>query len=90
MRPTEIAAAITAAVEETRALLQSDGADLRIVEVDPGAARLRLAVDFTNVECEACVVPPEILRSVITASLERSYPGELEILIDDPREAAGR
>ena len=86
MRATEVAAAIAAAVEETRALLRSDGADLRIVEVDPRAARLRVAVDLSQVECQDCVVPPEVLRTVIRANLERSYPGELEILIDDPRE----
>jgi len=89
MGAKEVADAITAAVEETRALLQSDGADLRIVEVDPRAARLRVAVDLSKVECQECVVPPQVLRTVIRANLERSYPGELEILIDDPREGAG-
>ena len=88
MRTTEISEAIHAAVEETRALLQSDGADLRIVEVDPRAARLRVAIDLSKVECQECVVPPEVLRIVIRQNLERSYPGELEIVIDDPREGA--
>jgi hypothetical protein len=90
MGESEVAAAIAAAVEETRALLRSDGADLRIVEVDPRAARLRVAVDLSQVECQDCVVPPEVLRTVIRSNLERSYPGELEILIDDPREGAPR
>lgn len=89
MGASEVAAAITAAVEETRSLLRSDGADLRILELDARAARLRLRVDLANVECEACVVPPEVLRTVIRSNLERSYPGELEILIEDPREGSG-
>ena len=90
MGAAEISEAIRAAVEETRTLLQSDGADLRIVEVDAKAARLRVAVDLSGVECQDCVVPPEVLRTVIRSNLERSYPGELEIVIDDPREGAGR
>ena len=89
MGAAEISEAIHAAVEETRSLLQSDGADLRIVEVDAKAARLRVAVDLSGVECQDCVVPPEVLRTVIRSNIERGYAGELEILIDDPREPAG-
>jgi hypothetical protein len=81
------AEAITAAVEEMRTLLQADGADLTIKELNPGAARLHLVVELANVECLDCVVPPDMLRRVITDAIAKKSPGELEILIDDPREA---
>ena len=78
--------ALTAAVEEMRTLLQADGADLIIKEINPAAARLHLIVDLANVECLDCVVPPDMLRRVIVDAVAKKFPGELEILIDDPRE----
>lgn len=79
--------AIQAAVDEMRRLMQADGADLIVKELNVPAARLHLAVDLANVECLDCVVPPDMLRRVISDAVTAKYPGELEILIDDPREA---
>jgi hypothetical protein len=87
MSQTLTADALTAAVEEMRTLLQGDGADLVIKELNPAAARLHLVVDLANVECLDCVVPPDMLRRIIVDSISKRAPGELEILIDDPREA---
>lgn len=78
--------AIRSAVDEMRKLMQADGADLILRELDVAAARLHLAVDLANVECLDCVVPPDMLRRVIGDAVAAKYPGELEILIDDPRE----
>jgi hypothetical protein len=79
------AEAIQSAVDEMRKLMQADGADLIVKELNAGAARLHLAVDLTNVECLDCVVPPDMLRRVIADAIAKKSPGELEILIDDPR-----
>lgn len=87
MSQTMTAEALTAAVEEMRTLLQGDGGDLLIKEVNPAAARLHLVVDLANVECLDCVVPPDMLRRLIVDSIAKKVPGELEVLIDDPREA---
>lgn len=84
-RPDE-AAAIQSAVDEMRALMQADGADLVVKEIDVAAARVHLAVDLANVECLDCVVPPDMLRRVIGDAIAKKHPGELELLIDDPRE----
>lgn len=81
------AEAIQSAVDEMRALMQADGADLVVEELNVPAARLHLAVDLANVECLDCVVPPDMLRQVIQDAIAKKYAGELEILIDDPREA---
>ena len=82
--PTE---AIQSAVAEMQALMRADGADLVVKELNVPAARLHLAVELANVECLDCVVPPDMLRRVITDAITQKYPGELEILIDDPRQA---
>lgn len=87
MSQTTAADAIQAAVDEMRKLMQADGADLTVKELNVPAARLHLAVDLANVECLDCVVPPDMLRRVISDAVAAKYPGELEILIDDPREA---
>lgn len=79
--------AIQSAVEEMQTLMRADGADLVVKELNVPAARLHLVVDLANVECLDCVVPPDMLRRIIQDSITKKYPGELEILIDDPREA---
>ena len=81
------AEAIQSAVDEMRALMQADGADLVVKELNVAAARLHLAVELAGVECLDCVVPPDMLRRVIADAVTKKYPGELEIVIDDPREA---
>jgi len=81
------AEAIQAGVAEMQALMRADGADLVVKELSVAAARLHLAVDLANVECLDCVVPPDMLRRVIADAIAKKYPGELEILIDDPRES---
>lgn len=81
------AQAIQSAVEEMQTLMRADGADLVVKELNVPAARLHLVVDLANVECLDCVVPPDMLRRIIQDSIAKKYPGELEILIDDPREA---
>lgn len=87
MSQATTAGTLTDAVEEMRTLLQADGADLVVKELNVPAARLHLVVDLANVECLDCVVPPDMLRRIIQDSITKKYPGELEILIDDPREA---
>ncbi|MFO0691746.1 MAG: hypothetical protein U0900_23830 [Myxococcota bacterium] len=82
-----VSTAIQSAVEEMQALMRADGADLIVKELNVPAARLHLVVDLANVECLDCVVPPDMLRQVIQDSITRKYAGELEIVIDDPREA---
>ncbi|MBK7949300.1 MAG: hypothetical protein IPK00_11295 [Deltaproteobacteria bacterium] len=87
MSQTAAATAIQSAVEEMQALMRADGADLVVKELNVPAARLHLVVDLANVECLDCVVPPDMLRQVIQDAITKKYAGELEILIDDPREA---
>ncbi len=87
MSQTATENAIRSAVEEMQALMRADGADLVVKELNVPAARLHLVVDLAHDECLDCVVPPDMLRQVIQDAITKKYAGELEILIDDPREA---
>jgi hypothetical protein len=86
MSQTAAEQAIRSAVEEMQALMRADGADLLVKELNVPAARLQLVVELANVECLDCVVPPDMLRQVIQDAITKKFPGELEIVIDDPRE----
>lgn len=77
--------ALTQAVDELRTLVSGDGADLDIVSTDEAAGRIELRLDLSQVTCEECVLPPELLQSMITESLRRRVPELREIVLDDPR-----
>ena len=73
-------------VDEVRAFVSADGADIQIVQFDDEANRLRLRLDLTGVECLECVIPPTMLAAMITDRVHRSLSTELVVQIDDPRE----
>jgi Fe-S cluster biogenesis protein NfuA len=81
MNPDDVAAA----VQETGRMLRADGGDLLLLEANPKTARIHLKLELDNVSCEECVMPPDALHGVIEAALQRSVPGEFELIIDDPR-----
>jgi Fe-S cluster biogenesis protein NfuA len=80
-------ATITAAVEELRALVRGDGADLELVEFDPANSRVALRLDLSEVTCEECVLPPDVLGPLVADSFSRRVPGPVEVVLDDPRRA---
>jgi N-dimethylarginine dimethylaminohydrolase len=79
-------AALDAGVDELRALLRADGADLRIVETGPGLVHLTL--DLANVECVECVLPPDLLDQMVREGLRRRVGPGLDVVFDDPRRPA--
>jgi Fe-S cluster biogenesis protein NfuA len=83
------AESVNAALEEARALVRSDGADLELVEANEKAARIVLRLDVTNASCEtgACVMPGEILEPLVAEAIARHIAGEFELKILDPRRA---
>ncbi|MEX0664688.1 MAG: hypothetical protein WD598_07940 [Acidimicrobiia bacterium] len=78
---------VEAAVEEMGALLRLDGADLQMVGADPKTARIEVALDMSGVECEDCVMPPEMLEQMINDAVARRVQGEFELVLRDPRRA---
>ncbi len=76
---------VEAAVEEMGALLRLDGAELTMVEANSKTARIEVALDMTGVECEDCVMPPELLEQMISDAVARRVRGEFELVLRDPR-----
>lgn len=76
---------VAAAVDEVARVLRADGADLVLVEADPKTARVRLRLVLDSVSCAECVLPPDMLRETLDASLQRRVREEFELVVDDPR-----
>lgn len=77
--------AVHEALEVLARMLRADGADLRVLSVDPGTDRVEVALDLEGVGCLDCVLPPEHLRAVIDDSIGRVVPTEFELVLHDPR-----
>jgi hypothetical protein len=77
--------AVEVAVDEVGRILRADGGDLVLIEADPAARRVRLALRLEDVSCADCILPPDDLEQTIRLAIERRVPGELELLVDDPR-----
>ena len=73
------------AVEQLREGFQADGADLELKSLEDGVARVRLVV--TDETCLECIVPGEILQTVLETSLRQSVPDLRAVVLDDPRPA---
>ena len=73
-------------VDDVRAFVSADGADIQIVQFDDAANRLRLRLDLTRVECLECVIPPTMLAAMITDRIHRMVSNTLVVEVDDPRE----
>jgi Fe-S cluster biogenesis protein NfuA len=78
---------VEAAIEEMGALLRLDGADLAMVVADPKTARIEVELDMSGVECEECVMPPEMLEQMISDAVAKRVRGEFELVLRDPRRA---
>lgn len=76
-------AQVGAALAGLREGFQADGADLEVVSVENGVARVRLVV--TDQTCLDCIVPGPVLRQVVEASVRQSCPEVHSVEIDDPR-----
>ena len=83
----DVMAEVTAAVDEVARILRADGADLELIEANAKTARVHLVLVLDSVSCEECVLPPELLYETIQQALERRVPGEIELILDDPRTA---
>ena len=77
---------VDTALEEVRPLVQADGADLVLEEVDDAGGQVVLKLDLANVSCLECVLPPELLHSMISDAFTRRVPGLSGVVVEDPRE----
>ncbi|SNQ45599.1 conserved hypothetical protein [Frankia canadensis] len=79
---------INQAIEHLRDLVRGDGADLRLIDVNDQAHTIELALDITDVECAECLLPPNRLREVLTASLAQRGLTSHRVVLRDPRSTA--
>jgi Fe-S cluster biogenesis protein NfuA len=76
------------ALEEVRPLVQADGADLVLGAVDPDAGQVVVRLDLAGVSCLECVLPPDLLHSMISDAMVRRVPGLAGVVVEDPRSVA--
>src|ERR1700728_3748509 len=82
---TVSAETVLGAVEEIASLLEADGAHLRIIDVDDDGLSVELTVDFEDVSCEECVMPPARLRDTVATALVRRAGRPVRLVLHDPR-----
>jgi hypothetical protein len=82
---TRLPALVEGSLDELRALVASDGADLETIGFEPGAGVLRLRLVIPDAHCAECVMPRAALESIATARLADHVR---TVVIDDPREPA--
>ncbi len=76
---------VAEAVEEMGAILRLDGADLVLVAADAATDRIEVALELGGVDCEDCVMPPELLEQMIADAVRKRVRGEFELVVRDPR-----
>jgi hypothetical protein len=76
------------ALDDVRAFVTGDGADIRLVERDDAHGRVTLRLDLSGVDCLECVIPPAMLSSLIVERF-RKAGSTMEIVVEDPRELPG-
>jgi Fe-S cluster biogenesis protein NfuA len=76
------------ALAEVRPLVQADGADLVLGDVDPAAGHVVVRLDLAGVSCLECVLPPDLLHSMIADAMLRRVPGLSDVIVEDPRSVA--
>jgi Fe-S cluster biogenesis protein NfuA len=76
---------VAEAVEEMGAILRLDGADLVLVGADAATDRIEVALELGGVDCEDCVMPPELLEQMIADAVRKRVRGEFELVVRDPR-----
>jgi len=79
---------IDEALDDVRPLVSADGADLILGAVDTERGEVVLRLSLDGVSCLECVLPPELLHTMITESMTKRVPGLVGVTIDDPRQEA--
>jgi Fe-S cluster biogenesis protein NfuA len=79
------AGALAAAVNEARAIVQADGADLELVGVDDDGGEVELRLLIVEAGCAECVMPRQFLEGVVLDILREAVPMVRAVRVDDPR-----
>ncbi len=81
--PGEGLARLSAGLKEVREALRLDGADLEVLGLERGVARLRLVVGPEA--CLECIMPKELIEQMILHDVQSIMPEVMRVTLDDPR-----
>jgi hypothetical protein len=82
-RAAPVPVALLELLDQARALVRDDGADLELVDYREGDRALRLRLVIQNSDSIACVMPAAILGRALRPIFKQF--GDIEVSIDDPR-----
>ena len=71
-------------IDELNAIVEPDGAVLRIRRSTP--TTLHLELDLSRSSCPECVVPKSLMLEILTSRVALADPDIHTIELDDPRE----
>jgi Fe-S cluster biogenesis protein NfuA len=77
---------VAVAFGSVRVLVEGDGADLQLLEVEPATGTVHLRLCLDGVSCLECVMPRPMLEEIATKMLRQKVPGVTKVHIEDPRE----
>ena len=73
------------ALEDLRPLVQGDGADLELRDVDESNRTVTIGLVLDGVECLECVMPPEFLHQMVSQAVTEQLGGAT-LVLEDPRQ----
>lgn len=76
-------ARLSAGLKDVREALHLDGADLEVLGLAGGVARLRLVVGPEA--CLECIMPKEVIEQMILHDVRATMPEVMRVTVDDPR-----
>jgi Fe-S cluster biogenesis protein NfuA len=79
---------VSAVWDTLRVLVDGDGADLELLDVEPATGTVRVRLCLEGVSCLECVMPRAMLEEIATSMLSQKVPGVMKVRIEDPREPA--
>lgn len=77
---------VARAVESVRNLIQPDGGDFELVEVDGLTGVVRLRLLLRDAACAECVMPRAHLEVVALNMMKKRLPDLSAVTVDDPRD----
>jgi len=75
---------IRTALAEVRTIM-AGGLDLGLIHLDLPSNAMTVAVVFDDADCQECVMPPEVLTSVVAAELRKRLGDAVAVTVHDPR-----
>jgi Fe-S cluster biogenesis protein NfuA len=79
-------AEVESVLGELRPLVQGDGADLELRNIDETSRQVTLGLVLEGVECLDCVMPRDFLEQLAQQAMQDQVRG-VRVVLEDPRDA---